>query len=85
MDQVDKLNSSLRKLGIRTYVDDRDNYTPGFKYNHWEIKGVPLRIELGPKDFDKKSYRVVKRNDGKKIDIEWDKLEGSIQGLLDQI
>jgi prolyl-tRNA synthetase len=40
----------LKKDGIRTYIDDRVNETPGFKYNHWEIKGVPLRIELGPKD-----------------------------------
>jgi len=40
----------LKKDGIRTYIDDRENETPGFKYNHWEIKGVPLRIELGPKD-----------------------------------
>ncbi len=40
-------------LGIRAHVDDRDNYNPGWKFNAWEMKGVPIRIELGPKDFKK--------------------------------
>jgi len=43
----------LKKSGIRAHCDLRDNYNPGWKYNHWELKGVPIRIELGPKDFDK--------------------------------
>lgn len=40
----------LKKAGIRVHLDDRDNYTPGWKYNHWELKGVPIRLELGSKD-----------------------------------
>jgi len=40
----------LKKAGVRVFFDDRDVYTPGWKYNHWELKGVPLRLELGPKD-----------------------------------
>jgi prolyl-tRNA synthetase len=55
--------------GIRAYVDDRDNYNPGWKYNHWEQKGVPLRFELGPKDIDKNEVRVVQRFDGKKYQL----------------
>lgn len=62
----------LKRVGVRAYVDDRDNCTPGFKYNHWEVKGVPLRIELGPKDFENKEFRVVKRNNGKKYNISRD-------------
>ncbi len=44
-------------------LDDRDNYTPGWKYNHWEMKGVPIRLELGPKDLENNEVRLVKRND----------------------
>lgn len=39
-----KIFSLLKKSGVRTHIDDRDNYTPGWKYNHWELKGVPIRI-----------------------------------------
>lgn len=45
-----QLSEQLAKDGIRVHLDDRDNYTPGWKYNHWELKGVPLRLELGAKD-----------------------------------
>jgi len=42
-----KLKNSLKQKLIRTYLDDRDIYNPGWKFNHWELKGVPLRIEFG--------------------------------------
>lgn len=42
---------SLNESGFRAEADFRDNYSPGWKYSHWEMKGVPLRIEIGPKDF----------------------------------
>lgn len=41
---------TLNESGIRAEADFRDNYSPGWKYSHWEMKGVPLRIEIGPKD-----------------------------------
>ncbi|RRT65361.1 hypothetical protein BHE74_00024066 [Ensete ventricosum] len=41
---------ALREAGFRAEADLRDNYSPGWKYSHWEMKGVPLRIEIGPKD-----------------------------------
>lgn len=43
--------NTLCEAGIRAEADLRDNYSPGWKYSHWEMKGVPLRIEIGPKDF----------------------------------
>jgi prolyl-tRNA synthetase len=46
------------------HIDDRDNYTPGWKYNHWELKGVPIRIEIGPKDVEKKKVVCVFRYNG---------------------
>ena len=42
----------LKSSGIRVHLDDRINYHPGWKFNHWEIKGVPLRIEIGLKDIE---------------------------------
>ena len=52
--------------GLRVHVDDRDIYRPGWKYNHWELKGVPIRIELGPKDLKNNEVRIVKRLDNSK-------------------
>ena len=49
---AEKAFSALKAAGIRVHLDDRDNYNPGFKYNHWELRGVPIRLELGKKDFD---------------------------------
>lgn len=44
---------TLREAGLRVEADVRENYSPGWKYSHWELKGVPLRIEIGPKDLAK--------------------------------
>ena len=63
---VDSIYAALKKAGIRTHVDDRDNYTPGFKYAHWELMGVPLRIEVGMKDVSKGEVRIVRRDDASK-------------------
>lgn len=60
--KANEIYDLLKKAGIRAHLDDRDNYTPGWKYNHWELKGVPIRIELGPKDLAKNEVRVIKRN-----------------------
>ena len=48
-------------------LDDRENYNPGFKFNHWELKGTPIRLELGKKDFEKKELRCAKRHNGEKF------------------
>lgn len=50
-------------------MDDRENYNPGFKYNHWELRGVPIRLELGAMDFQNQEVRCCKRNDGVKSQI----------------
>jgi len=81
----DDLADILRKSNVRVTVDGRDNYTPGWKFNHWEVKGVPLRIELGPRDMKNKTVRVCRRDTGEKIDIAWDDLPTVIPALLEQI
>ena len=62
LETVNKLHEELRER-YRMKIDDRDNISPGFKFNEWELKGVPLRIEIGPKDIEKNSV-VFSRRDG---------------------
>lgn len=73
---------------LRFKVDDRDNFTPGFKYNEWELKGVPLRVEVGPRDVDKGSVAVARRDipgrEGKSI-VSQEGLTERLLGLLDEI
>jgi prolyl-tRNA synthetase len=60
-------------------------YNPGWKYNHWEQKGVPIRLEVGPLDIEKKSARVVIRHDGEKTDLPVEDLGKTIKEKLDEI
>ncbi len=55
---------------VRTKIDDRDNKSPGFKFNEWEIKGVPVRIEVGPRDLQEKKVTVVDRSTGEKSQMD---------------
>ena len=57
---VDRIKSELHN--IRVKVDDRTEVTPGFKFNHWELRGVPLRLEIGPKDVAKNSVALARRD-----------------------
>ncbi|KAH9117865.1 hypothetical protein LEN26_012370 [Aphanomyces euteiches] len=81
----DEINELLKQVGVRGEVDHRRIYTPGWKYNHWELKGVPLRFELGPKDMAKSQVRVVRRDNNEKIDIAFSDLQVKIPQLLEQI
>jgi len=62
MPVVDRVFAELKAAGVRLKVDDRDGVTPGFKYNDWEMRGVPLRIEIGPKDVEKNSVALARRD-----------------------
>lgn len=76
MAKADEIAAQLKAAGVRVTVDARDNYTPGWKYNFYELKGVPLRLELGPKDMDKESVMTVRRDTGAKVPIAWKDLSG---------
>ncbi|MFV9504826.1 MAG: proline--tRNA ligase [Oscillochloridaceae bacterium umkhey_bin13] len=73
---------------LRFKIDDRDNLSPGFKFNEWELKGVPVRIEVGPKDVEKGSVAMARRDipgrDGKRF-VPQDGLTDQILSLLDEI
>ena len=51
----------LEKAGVRVRADMRENYSPGWKFNHWELKGVPIRVEVGPRDMKNSQYVAVRR------------------------
>jgi prolyl-tRNA synthetase len=70
---------------MRVKYDDRMMYNPGWKYNHWEQKGVPLRIEVGPKDIEIKCARVVVRHNGEKQDMAIDGLGAVLKAKLVEI
>jgi len=74
---------SLSKLN--PILDDSEEYSPGYKFSEYEMKGVPLRIEIGPKDLEKKSATIVKRNTGEKIQIKIKDLKTKIPKILDDI
>lgn len=62
VEEANKLAAELREAGLRVKVDDREGLTNGFKYNDWELKGVPVRIELGPRDLENGQVVVKNRN-----------------------
>ena len=66
-------------------MDLNQNSTPGFKFNEYEIMGVPIRIEVGPKDIQKNEYKMVRRFDGKKTFIHFDKLKDEVAGQIQTI
>lgn len=71
----------LKEAGIRVKLDESD-HTPGWKYSEYEMKGVPLRVEVGPRDIEKDCYVLVKRNDGKKEYSNEKDLVNNVDGLL---
>jgi len=81
--QAKKLKTKLSKLN--PILDDREDYSPGWKFNEWELKGIPLRVEIGPKDLKKKQAVVVKRTDGKKKAVKITALKRQIEKLLDEM
>jgi len=82
---AEELRKALVAQDIRVHLDDRDQLRPGWKYAEWELKGVPIRVEIGPKDVAKKSARLAFRVDGEKRDVPLNELAQSAPGLLEEI
>jgi len=83
--KCEEVYSALKQAKIRVHLDDRDNYNPGWKFNNWEMKGVPIRLEIGAKDIEKNEVRCVKRNDASKQQLSVDGLADKINELLTSI
>ncbi len=87
MKEVLKHASELKtKLSdYRVEVDDRDEYSPGWKFNEWEMKGIPLRIEIGPRDIKEKQVVLVRRDTGKKEAVKLNDVNEKVKKTLDDI
>jgi len=85
---ADRVFAELKAAGFRLKMDDREEVTPGFKYNDWEMRGVPLRIEIGPKDVEKESVALARRDkpgrEGKSF-LPQAGLAGTVERLLSEI
>ncbi|KAI4469059.1 prolyl-trna synthetase [Holotrichia oblita] len=80
-----QLEKELNDADVRVKGDYRDNYSPGWKFNHWELKGVPIRIELGPKDIKTQQLVAVRRDTGDKITIKRSTAVADLKKLLEDI
>lgn len=84
LDWVNKTAETLRNAGIRVKVDDRDA-TPGWKFNEWEMKGVPLRIEFGPKDLENGNITMFRRDLNAKESVAQGDIVAQVKEMLAQI
>ena len=83
LEKVKQIKDSLSDF--RVHVDDRQEFTPGYKFNDWEMKGVPLRLEIGPKDLEKNSVMLVRRDTGQKTSIKNDEMVSKVEPILQEI
>src|SRR6185503_6883262 len=80
-----EVQQALRAAGVRVHLDDRDTQQPGFKYADWEMRGVPLRLEIGPKDIEKDQCVLVRRDTREKAFVPLAGLPERVRALLETI
>lgn len=83
--ELKDLQAALVKKGIRVHLDDRDNVTPGFKFNEWEMKGAPVRVEMGPRDLAKGELVAARRDTGTKESLSVEAFVKGAEKLLSEI
>ncbi len=84
LDKADELFERLKAIGIRVKVDDSEK-SPGFKFSEQEMRGIPLRIEIGPRDIENNQCILVRRDNGEKTTVSLDELETVVPALLETI
>ena len=84
---IKSANDLSKKLSAkaRVFVDDNDSYSPGWKFHEWELRGVPIRIEIGERDIKADKVVVYRRDTGKKQDVKIGDLTKEIESLLEEI
>jgi len=80
-----EIHEKLQKNGVSVILDDRPEYTPGWKFNEWELKGVPIRIEIGPRDVKQEQAVLVRRDTSQKIVTKEEEITDAVSKLLDDI
>jgi prolyl-tRNA synthetase len=84
-EQAEIIAKSLRLKGYSVKFDNRETHKPGFKFAEWELKGVPVRIAIGPRDLENKTVEVARRDTKEKQVMKMDSIDKDIPLLLDQI
>ncbi|MCJ7422950.1 proline--tRNA ligase [Candidatus Bathyarchaeota archaeon] len=77
--------NELQENGVKVVLDDRQEYTPGWKFNQWELLGVPIRIELGPRDVKQRQVVLVRRDTLEKTIVKEDETKDAVTKLLEEI
>src|SRR5436190_14584561 len=80
---ADAFGAEFKKAGIGFKIDDRENYSAGWKFNEWEKRGVPLRIEVGPKDLEKNQVMLARRDNREKTAVAQDGIARTVSTMLD--
>lgn len=80
-----EMMKELKQKGISVKFDDRDAYKPGYKFNEWELKGVPVRLAVGPRDMQNKTVEVVRRDTLEKEMLHRENIAAKVENLLEQI
>ena len=84
LEKAEELKNRLLKAGARVKVDDSDK-SPGWKFSEQEMRGIPLRVEVGPKDIEANKCMIARRDTGEKMEVSLDELETKVVELLDRI
>src|SRR6478672_11499629 len=82
--KAQEIQRELATSGIRVTLDER-NERPGWKFAEWELRGVPLRLEIGPKDIEKAQVLIVRRDSREKTGVPMEGLPGRVRGMLDEV
>ncbi len=85
MGKCGEMLGKLEAKGFRVHLDSRDQYSPGFKFHEWELKGVPVRIEIGPKDIEKGQVSIVRRDFLERAGVPEQKLEEKLLEVMESI
>jgi len=80
-----EIHNQLTKNGITTILDDRSEYTPGWKFNEWELKGVPVRIEIGPREVKQQKLTLARRDTSERTSVKQEKILDEVKRLLKEI
>ncbi|KFQ08299.1 Bifunctional glutamate/proline--tRNA ligase, partial [Haliaeetus albicilla] len=83
--KCNEYRNRLLSVNIRVRADLRDNYSPGWKFNHWELKGVPVRVEVGPRDMKSQQFVAVRRDTGQKLTFSEHEAEERLKQILEEI
>ncbi|XP_062427784.1 bifunctional glutamate/proline--tRNA ligase isoform X3 [Rhea pennata] len=83
--KCNEYRNRLLSVNIRVRADVRDNYSPGWKFNHWELKGVPVRVEVGPRDMKNQQFVAVRRDTGQKLTFSEREAEDKLKQILEEI